>query len=98
MTYPPRRGPGGLPRLGAEVPGRAPRGAAGPRGVPRRAAAGRPAAHEPPAAAADSRPRRGGLPAAAPPPRPAAQTAAGDAGRQGLNDVISTSSDSPGEL
>lgn len=81
-----RRRPGGLPGLGAEVPGRAPPGPAGLRVVPQRPAPGGPAAHEPPPAAADRRPSRALLPAAAPSaPRPTPQTAAGDAGQQGLN-------------
>lgn len=80
-----RRRPGGLPGLGAEVSGRAPRGAAGLRVVPPGAAPSRTAAHDPPPATTDRRPSRAGFPAAAPPsPRPHPQTAAGDAQRQGL--------------
>lgn len=75
----------GLSRLGAEVPGRAPWGPTGVRGVLQRAASSGPAADEPPPAASDRRQSRAGLPEAAPPtPRTPPQTAARDARRQGL--------------
>lgn len=77
--------PSGLCGLGAEVPGRAPRGPAGVRVVPQGAPQGGPAAHDPAPAATDRRPGRAGLPApASPTVRPPPQTAAGDAGRQSL--------------
>lgn len=97
-----RRRPAGRPGLGAPVPGRAARGAAGVRVVLQGAAASGAAADDAAAAAADGGPSRAHPPAAAPPPpHPSAQAAAGDAGRQVLTWALdrdaAAAADSPQE-